>query len=166
MKGARRGTEDTSVGHTSHVLSMAITTDSEYLVSTQDAKYSLFCMEQKFYTVSFVLLKASGDSSNFIYIWKPATMERLGILRGHRNAVSVSNKNHSTSFCFSYTWHSNVFSSNQGLAFRKGSHQLFSASHDKLVKIWSVDDLAYVETLYVNTIVLNRSMECYLKYSV
>ena len=35
----------------------------------------------------------------------------------------------------------------QGLAFRIGSHQLFSASHDRSVKIWNVDELAYIETL-------------------
>ena len=37
----------------------------------------------------------------------------------------------------------------QGLSFRKGSHQLFSASQDKLVKVWNVDEMAFVETLYV-----------------
>lgn len=35
----------------------------------------------------------------------------------------------------------------QGLVFRKNSHQLFSASHDRLVKIWNLDEMAYVETL-------------------
>ena len=35
----------------------------------------------------------------------------------------------------------------QGLAFRKGSHDLFSASHDRSVKIWNLDEMAYVETL-------------------
>ncbi|EDO27894.1 predicted protein [Nematostella vectensis] len=36
----------------------------------------------------------------------------------------------------------------EGLAFRRGSHQLFSASHDKTVKIWNLDEMAYVETLF------------------
>lgn len=35
-----------------------------------------------------------------------------------------------------------------GLAFREGSHQLFSASFDRTVKIWSLDDRAYVDTLF------------------
>lgn len=35
-----------------------------------------------------------------------------------------------------------------GLAFREGTHQLFSASLDRSVKIWSLDDMAYVDTLF------------------
>ena len=35
----------------------------------------------------------------------------------------------------------------QGLVFRRGTHQLFSASHDRTVKIWNLDEMAYVETL-------------------
>jgi ribosomal RNA-processing protein 9 len=34
------------------------------------------------------------------------------------------------------------------LAFRRGSNQLFSASKDRTVKIWSLNELAYVETLF------------------
>ena len=37
----------------------------------------------------------------------------------------------------------------QGLAFRQGFNQLFSASKDRTVKIWSLDEMAYVDTLYV-----------------
>lgn len=37
----------------------------------------------------------------------------------------------------------------QGLSFRKGTHDLYSASHDRSVKVWNVDENAYVETLYV-----------------
>ena len=35
----------------------------------------------------------------------------------------------------------------QGLAFRKGTHELFSCSYDRTVKIWNLDEMAYVETL-------------------
>lgn len=35
-----------------------------------------------------------------------------------------------------------------GLGFRMNTHQLFSASFDKSVKIWSVDDGAYVDSLF------------------
>ena len=35
----------------------------------------------------------------------------------------------------------------QGLAFRRSTHQLFSCSHDRAVKIWNVDEMAYVDTL-------------------
>lgn len=34
-----------------------------------------------------------------------------------------------------------------GLAFRQGTHELFSASFDRSVKTWSLDDRAYVDTL-------------------
>ncbi|KAI1485735.1 WD40-repeat-containing domain protein [Biscogniauxia mediterranea] len=34
------------------------------------------------------------------------------------------------------------------LAFRRGTNQLYSASRDRTVKVWSIDNLAYVETLY------------------
>lgn len=35
-----------------------------------------------------------------------------------------------------------------GLAFRENTHQLFSVSFDRALKIWSVDEMAYVDTLY------------------
>ena len=35
----------------------------------------------------------------------------------------------------------------QGIAFQKKHHQLFSASHDKTIKVWNLDEMAYVETL-------------------
>jgi ribosomal RNA-processing protein 9 len=34
------------------------------------------------------------------------------------------------------------------LVFRRGSNQLYSASKDRTIKVWSLDDLAYVETLF------------------
>ncbi|KAM7221135.1 WD40-repeat-containing domain protein [Rhypophila decipiens] len=35
-----------------------------------------------------------------------------------------------------------------GLAFRRGTNQLFSSSKDRTIKVWSLDELAYVETLF------------------
>lgn len=35
-----------------------------------------------------------------------------------------------------------------GLAFREGTHELFSGSFDRTVKLWSLDDRAYVDTLF------------------
>ncbi|KAI1106113.1 WD40 repeat-like protein [Jackrogersella minutella] len=35
-----------------------------------------------------------------------------------------------------------------GLAFRRGTNQLYSASKDRTVKVWSLDELAYIETLF------------------
>lgn len=34
------------------------------------------------------------------------------------------------------------------LAFKEGSHQLFSGSLDRTVKLWSLDDRAYMDTLF------------------
>ncbi|KAG8158741.1 hypothetical protein KVR01_011184 [Diaporthe batatas] len=35
-----------------------------------------------------------------------------------------------------------------GLAFRRGTNQLYSSSKDRTVKVWSLDEMAYVETLF------------------
>jgi ribosomal RNA-processing protein 9 len=32
--------------------------------------------------------------------------------------------------------------------FQYGSHQLFSCSCDRTVKLWNVDEMAYIETLF------------------
>jgi len=34
-----------------------------------------------------------------------------------------------------------------GLVFRKNTHTLYSASEDRSVKVWNLDDMAYVESL-------------------
>ena len=35
----------------------------------------------------------------------------------------------------------------QGLVFQSGTHELFSCSFDRTIKIWNVDELTYIETL-------------------
>lgn len=35
-----------------------------------------------------------------------------------------------------------------GLVFREGTHELYSASYDKTVKSWSLDDMGYLDTLF------------------
>ena len=35
----------------------------------------------------------------------------------------------------------------QGLVFRRESHQLFSCSEDRTIKLWNLDEMSYVETL-------------------
>lgn len=35
-----------------------------------------------------------------------------------------------------------------GLAFRRGTNQIYSCSKDRTVKVWSLDELAYIETLF------------------
>lgn len=46
-------------------------------------------------------------------------------------------------------WIISVYFPPQGLSFRKGTHDLYSASHDRSIKVWNVDENAYVETLWV-----------------
>ncbi|MBN3302111.1 U3IP2 protein, partial [Amia calva] len=97
IPGGRKGTEDRHVGHTAHILCMAISSDGKYL--------------------------ATGDKNKLIMIWEAATCKHLYKFTGHKDAVS-------------------------GLSFRKGTHDLYSASHDRAVKVWNVDENAYVETLF------------------
>uniref|UniRef100_A0A6J0UH88 U3 small nucleolar RNA-interacting protein 2 isoform X1 n=1 Tax=Pogona vitticeps TaxID=103695 RepID=A0A6J0UH88_9SAUR len=97
IHGGKKGTEDSHVSHSAHILSMAISSDGKYL--------------------------ATGDRNKLIMIWEAATCQHLYRFTGHRDAVS-------------------------GLSFRKGTHQLYSASHDRSVKVWNVAENAYVETLF------------------
>lgn len=66
---------------------------------------------------------ASGDRSKLILIWEAQSCQHLYTFTGHRDAVS-------------------------GLAFRRGTHQLYSTSHDRSVKVWNVAENSYVETLF------------------
>lgn len=65
---------------------------------------------------------AVSDKSNDIEIYDPATLKKLHTFDGHRDTVT-------------------------GLVFRKDSHQMFSCSEDRSVKVWSLDEMVYVETL-------------------
>lgn len=62
IAGGRKGTEDRHVGHTGHVLSMAISSDGKYL--------------------------ATGDMNKLIMIWEAATCKHLYKFTGHRGPVS------------------------------------------------------------------------------
>ncbi|KAJ9645103.1 pre-rRNA processing protein [Coniosporium tulheliwenetii] len=69
---------------------------------------------------------ATGGADARLIIWdvsSPSTLVPLKVFTQHRDAVT-------------------------GLAFRRGTNQLFSASADRTIKIWSLDELAYVETLF------------------
>ncbi|XP_008317944.1 U3 small nucleolar RNA-interacting protein 2 isoform X2 [Cynoglossus semilaevis] len=66
---------------------------------------------------------ATGDMNKLIMIWEAETCKHIYKFTGHKGPVS-------------------------GLSFRKGTHDLYSASHDRSVKVWNVDENAYVETLF------------------
>lgn len=65
---------------------------------------------------------ATGGQDKKLIIWD-SSLKPLKVFTHHRDAVTA-------------------------LAFRRGTNQLFSASRDRTVKIWSLDELAYVETLF------------------
>ncbi|XP_071490425.1 U3 small nucleolar RNA-interacting protein 2-like [Diadema antillarum] len=62
IPGGRKGTEDTHVGHTAHVLALAISSDNAFLVS--------------------------GCRNKVIHVWDPHTCQRKHTFKGHRDAVS------------------------------------------------------------------------------
>lgn len=65
---------------------------------------------------------AVSDKSHKIFIYDPITLKKVHTFDGHRGIVT-------------------------GIVFRRDSHQMFSCSEDKSVKVWSLDEMVYVETL-------------------
>lgn len=65
----------------------------------------------------------TGGRDRRIIVWDASTLEPLRVFGQHRDAVT-------------------------GLAFRRGTNQLYSSSKDRTIKIWSLNELAYVETLF------------------
>ncbi|KAF8473935.1 WD40-repeat-containing domain protein [Kalaharituber pfeilii] len=66
---------------------------------------------------------ATGGKDNRIVVWDPETLKPLKIFKQHRSPV-------------------------MGLAFRRNTHQMYSCSADRTVKSFSLDELAYMETLF------------------
>ncbi|GMH38155.1 hypothetical protein BSKO_06039 [Bryopsis sp. KO-2023] len=66
---------------------------------------------------------AIGGGDMQIHIFDLRTEQYLDALSGHRDAVS-------------------------SLTFREGTHELYSASFDRTVKSWSLDDMGYIDTLF------------------
>jgi ribosomal RNA-processing protein 9 len=65
----------------------------------------------------------TGGKDRRIIVWNAETLKCLRVFSQHRDAVT-------------------------GLAFRRGTNQLYSSSKDRTIKIWSLDELAYIETLF------------------
>ncbi|MCJ1404690.1 pre-rRNA processing protein, partial [Xylographa trunciseda] len=66
---------------------------------------------------------ATGGADKRLIIWSAADLTPLRVFTQHRDAVT-------------------------GLAFRRGTNQLYSSSKDRTIKTWSLNELAYVETLF------------------
>ncbi|KAM0452413.1 hypothetical protein ACHAO4_005624 [Trichoderma viride] len=65
----------------------------------------------------------TGGQDKKIIVHDAETLKPIKIFTHHRDAVT-------------------------GLAFRRGTNQLYSCSKDRTVKVWSLDELAYIETLF------------------
>lgn len=65
----------------------------------------------------------TGGRDNKLIVWNSQTLTILKVFKQHRAAVT-------------------------GLAFRRGTNELYSSSSDRTVKLWSLNELAYVETLF------------------
>ncbi|KAF2744092.1 WD40 repeat-like protein [Sporormia fimetaria CBS 119925] len=66
---------------------------------------------------------ATGDEDARLIIWDAESLTPLKLFTQHRAAVT-------------------------SLSFRRGTEQLFSASADRTIKIWSASEMAYIETLF------------------
>ncbi|MCJ1414705.1 pre-rRNA processing protein [Xylographa parallela] len=66
---------------------------------------------------------ATGGADKRLIIWSAADLTPLRVFTQHRDAIT-------------------------GLAFRRGTNQLYSSSKDRTIKTWSLNELAYVETLF------------------
>ena len=66
---------------------------------------------------------AVGGGDKKIYLFDGPSGSFLQSFPGHRDAIT-------------------------GLVFRENTHQLYSSSSDRTVKLWSIDDRAYVDTLF------------------
>ncbi|KAF2280811.1 WD40 repeat-like protein [Westerdykella ornata] len=66
---------------------------------------------------------ATGDETGRLVIWDADTLTPKKLFTQHRDAIT-------------------------SLSFRRGTEQLFSASADRTIKIWSASELAYIETLF------------------
>ncbi|KIH88370.1 ribosomal rRNA-processing protein 9 [Sporothrix brasiliensis 5110] len=65
----------------------------------------------------------TGGADRRMVVWDAHSLKPLRVFTHHRDAVT-------------------------GLAFRRGTNQLYSCSKDRTIKIWSLDELAYVQTLF------------------
>ncbi len=65
----------------------------------------------------------TGGADRRIIVWDTTDLKPLRVFSHHRDAVT-------------------------GLAFRRGTNQMYSSSKDRTIKVWSLDELAYIETLF------------------
>ena len=111
--------------HRHRILALAISSDGRFLVSAyyETSVFALNVLICEIKSYSFVFtLQVSGDEGNLIHVWNSDSLQHIHVFKGHKGPVT-------------------------GLAFRRDAHQLFSVSSDRSVKVWSLDEMACIETL-------------------
>ena len=101
------------------------------LASTPHANHSTFDSSRPHHTAAILCVAASqdgrfvatGGADRRLIIWSATDLAPLRAFHQHRAPVT-------------------------GLAFRRGTNQLYSSSADRTVKTWDLDAMAYVETLF------------------
>jgi len=66
---------------------------------------------------------AFGGKDKLVHVWDVRGGTLASSFKGHRDTISC-------------------------LAFQRGTHELFSGSHDRTIKVWNLDEMCYVETLF------------------
>ncbi|XP_063147996.1 U3 small nucleolar RNA-interacting protein 2 isoform X2 [Candoia aspera] len=89
------------------------------------------------------VFSAAKDCS--IIKWDVESGKKLHVIRGGKKGTEGSHVGHTAHIISMAISSDGKF---LGLSFRKGTHQLYSASHDRSVKVWNVAENAYVETLF------------------
>lgn len=101
------------------------------LLSTKGYPHTPSTPDLKHHTAAILTVAASPDGrfvatgglDKRLIIWSAADLTPLKIFSQHRDAIT-------------------------GLAFRRGTNQLYSSSKDRTIKTWSLNELSYVETLF------------------
>ncbi|XP_058822318.1 U3 small nucleolar RNA-interacting protein 2 [Topomyia yanbarensis] len=91
----------------------------ERLASTKAQRTAVLSLAVS-YDLKFLVV---ADGTNEIKVLDGSTLNAVDSLSGHSDVVT-------------------------GVVFRRNTHQLYSCSKDRTVKIWSLDEMLYVETLY------------------
>ncbi|XP_074861334.1 U3 small nucleolar RNA-interacting protein 2 isoform X2 [Carettochelys insculpta] len=89
------------------------------------------------------IFSAAKDCS--IIKWDVESGKKLHVIPGGKKGTEAQHVGHTTPvLCMAVSSDGKYL----GLSFQKGTHQLYSASHDRSVKVWNVAENAYVETLF------------------
>lgn len=106
-----------------YIRCLAVSTDGKFLVSLIKQRRQPALRTTEFEIRSFS--QVAGDAaSKEVQIYSGDELNHIKSLQGHRGPIS-------------------------GVVFRRDTHTLYSASDDRSVKVWNLDDMAYVESMWV-----------------